>query len=287
MQEDIEWTSYLAQSDLLWNRIPAGWEEAPFVGNGLLGSMLFRHNDHEIKIQIGRGDVQEHRMASGKHATGSVLPDSSRLPIGYFTLRTKGKITGCNLRLDLWDAQIEGRLLTGRGAVYLTCFAHSRRNLLVVHVRPEAGEKQVQFIWHAHEAFCPRVKGKRKRSPHAYSKYDGNPPPIITHAGNQHYCIQNLYGGGQTVTAWTIRKTEDGQTLLVSVAHTYPQVNAKELAQQELASGARETLESLKRSHQLWWHNFFPKSFVSLPDLRMESFLWIQNYKMASTTMGG
>src|SRR5262249_9629855 len=47
---------------------------------------------------------------------------------------------------------------------------------------------------------------------------------------------------------------------------------------------AGESLAQLVASHQAWWHKFWPASFISFPDTRLESFYWIQLYKMASGT---
>ncbi|HEX8870261.1 MAG TPA: Tat pathway signal sequence domain protein, partial [Lentzea sp.] len=40
--------------------------------------------------------------------------------------------------------------------------------------------------------------------------------------------------------------------------------------------------EVLRYQHQKWWHRFYRKSFVSVPDALMQSFYWIQLYKLAS-----
>lgn len=36
--------------------------------------------------------------------------------------------------------------------------------------------------------------------------------------------------------------------------------------------------------HRRWWHDYYPKSFVSVPDKRLENFYWAQIYKLASAT---
>ena len=96
---EVDWPSYIAKQDLHWKSLPQLWDEALFLGNGQMGSMMFQQDDNHMVIQVGRGDVQEHRQASGIQATGSALPDSSRVPVGYFTLDTVGKLQGCKLRL--------------------------------------------------------------------------------------------------------------------------------------------------------------------------------------------
>lgn len=283
----VDWPSYIAKQDMHWNEVPQLWDEAPFVGNGVMGSMIFQEDDKRVTIQVGRGDVQEHRMASGRNAAGNVLPDSSRLPVGHFTLDTVGTIKGCDLRLNLWDAEITGTLRTDRGELEILAFIHSERNLLVVDVEPDEGEEAFAITWHPGDAFCPRVKGKRVRSPDYRKEYDGNPDPVIAIGKKRSSCIQTLNGGGVTATVWSIAEQGKGKTLLASVGHTYPQENALELAEEEVRWGSKESLESLLRSHRVWWHAFYPKSFVSLPDARMESFFWAQHYKMACATKGG
>src|SRR5207248_1186122 len=52
----------------------------------------------------------------------------------------------------------------------------------------------------------------------------------------------------------------------------------------EIDSAPGETLNKLVTSHRAWWHAYFPQSFLSIPDTRMESFYWIQMYKLASAT---
>ena len=35
-------------------------------------------------------------------------------------------------------------------------------------------------------------------------------------------------------------------------------------------------------SHRAWWHRYYPASFLSFPDARLESYYWIQIYKLGS-----
>jgi hypothetical protein len=43
-------------------------------------------------------------------------------------------------------------------------------------------------------------------------------------------------------------------------------------------------VKQLESAHRVWWHSYFPQSFLSIPDTRLESFYWIQQYKLASAT---
>lgn len=58
-------------------------------------------------------------------------------------------------------------------------------------------------------------------------------------------------------------------------------------AETALASLQEADLPVLRKAHREWWHNYYPQSFVSLPDKKMENFYWAQMYKLASATRTG
>jgi len=39
---NINWANYLSQQDLLWDEVPKDYFAGAFVGNGLLGTILFK-----------------------------------------------------------------------------------------------------------------------------------------------------------------------------------------------------------------------------------------------------
>jgi alpha-L-fucosidase 2 len=97
-------------------------------------------------------------------------------------------------------------------------------------------------------------------------------------------CTQNLAAGGQTVTKWLLRAEAGGTTLLATVAHTFPGNTAATTATATLTAANGQTLDQLTGDHRSWWHGFYQKSFVSVSETRLESFYWIQLYKMACAT---
>lgn len=267
---------------MYWKSLPRNWMESPFIGNGMMGSMLFLEDDNSLVIQLGRSDVQDHRLESCVAEGSRILPYQSRLPIGYFTLETGRKITGCNLRLNLWDAEISGVLTTEGGEIELSAFMHSERDLLVVDAHATDGEVGVSIVWHPQEAFCPRIRNRRQGGKEYMPEYVPNPLPVVSKEDGIQICVQELLSGGQTATAWVVK--EDGlakKTLFASAAHTFPESAATAIAKAVVEDSSTISLEELRSSHRTWWHEFYPKSFVSLPDAKLESFFWAQNYKMA------
>ena len=56
MELNIDWKDFLSRHDMLWKRLPANWQEAPWTGNGMLGSMSWVEED-ALRLQVFRGDV--------------------------------------------------------------------------------------------------------------------------------------------------------------------------------------------------------------------------------------
>lgn len=80
-----------------------------------------------MRISVGRSDVEEHRTS------GETFIRQARLPNGYFTLHTVGKITGFEGRLDLYNAQTNARIRTDCGEIELKALVHSEDMVIVYH----------------------------------------------------------------------------------------------------------------------------------------------------------
>ncbi len=141
----IDWENFLDRHDLLWDSMATKWEEAPFLGNGMMGTMVWQTGDHTLRWDMGRGDVQDHRPGGGMYNT-------CRLPIGYFILKTTGKITGGTMKLDLWNAEASGVIETDRGFIRWRSIVHARQMVLLTVLEPSEGERGFLWEWISHEA---------------------------------------------------------------------------------------------------------------------------------------
>ena len=111
----VNWPEFMARNDMVWDRMPADYYEGPFVGNGLLGTIIFKDDKlpNTLRLEIGRVDVYDHR-SKGAASVG-------RLPIGQLLLTPAGEIQKINLRTDLWNAEIRGEITTAAGTLKLRC----------------------------------------------------------------------------------------------------------------------------------------------------------------------
>ena len=141
----VDWESFLGRHDLLWDSMATKWEEAPFLGNGMMGTMIWQTGDHMLRWDIGRGDVQDHRPGGGMY-------NRCRLPVGYFMLRTVGKITGGTMKLDLWNAEAIGMVETDSGMIHWRSIVHAEEDILVTILEPSEGERDFHWEWKSQEA---------------------------------------------------------------------------------------------------------------------------------------
>jgi alpha-L-fucosidase 2 len=269
-----DWQDYLSRQDPIWERLPGSWWEAPFLGNGMLGTMIRQDGLQSIRWDVDRADVQEHR-----HTQDRGLLDSSRLPIGYFDLVTAGKITGGTMRLDLWNAEVTGEIKTTAGTIKFRSLVHANEMIIRTDLERSDGEKGAHFEWHGLEATSPRFAF------HAMpAGWEKNPPFVVDESKEVKTCTQPLIAGGETTTAWYEKNEGLKTTLSISVAHTFPANASGPEATNAIEKARDESGENFVAAHRAWWHHFYPASFLTVPDSYWESFYWIQLYKLASAT---
>jgi alpha-L-fucosidase 2 len=276
MTTDAAWAAFLGTADLVWTHVPTTFYQGAFLGNGGLGAAVYQTGSAKrLTWRLGDTRVRDHQ------GTGGTLFGNARLPVGDLTLNTSGDVTGMNLRLSLWNAELSGTVTTTAGTLNVRAFVHGKRDVLVVAVSVKSGTERVSWKFTPAPARSPRLDFKP-----APSGLKTNPAPIVSTSGNNGTCTQNLAAGGQTVTKWQSRTEADGKTrtLLATVAHTFPGTTGNTVATGTLTAANGQALDQLAADHRSWWHAFYPKSFLTVPDTRLQSFYWIQLYKMACAT---
>lgn len=272
ISRQVDWPAFMGRLDPVWDVMPTHWWQAPFLGNGLLGIQVRQTDGKEVRWNIGHATVEEQRPSKG------ALYGRCRLPIGDFVLRTAGKITGGDMRMDLWNAEATGTIRTEAGEIAWRSYVHSERMAIVTELRPSGGEADTRLAFEPAEAVSPRRKIKDD-----YKNYEPNPDPTISDDGAEKVCVQPLKKG-IVATAWRQDDRDGKRVLVASVAQSV----ADESARAETLAAVREAwatpLDRLDATHRAWWHAFYPESFLTLPDTRWESFYWLQIYKLASAT---
>jgi hypothetical protein len=276
-----DWPSFLAKQDPVWNRMPTDYFEGPFVGNGLVGAILFsdENKTNSLRFEIGRTDVYDHRP-------GGNWKTNTRLPIGYLSLTTFGAITASEFRTDLWNAEVTGKIVTSRGSISLRCLAPSGSDLLVVELKSTGEESRAAVGFQAESAQSCAYIANGSKDPH----YERNDTFETSHRSGISLAVQKLKAGSDFATAVLEDKAaSDSRIFYIAVANrhwVHPQApyGSADDAAASVSKARKNGLAHLTKAHRAWWHSYYSQSFVSVPDRRIESFYWIQLYKFASAT---
>ncbi|MRT93811.1 hypothetical protein EMN46_12750 [Ancylomarina sp. 16SWW S1-10-2] len=280
----------MAQHDLIWEDIPTQWAEGAFVGNGQLGMMLYaKMDENRFNFHVGRQDVTDHRKAPNKKTSmgvkGANLLDFSRLDIGKMVLHPAGKIQTANIRQDIWNAEIRGTIFTDLGEIKFRAFTPYDRMVQVIEVssteKKDGSEAPFTCEWMPGNPSCCRALTKYE----SYKdRYDFNfIDPEIKTVDGINVCVQKLEAGGDYATAWSEQKEGRKSTIYIATANEIPASDLSAgVAIKDVKAAEKAGITSLEKENRAWWHAYYKKSFLSIPDTRMESFYWIQLYKMAT-----
>lgn len=284
VKKNINWEQFLGKQDLTWNELPMSWKDAAFIGNGLLGATIYKiRNSKSIRFDIGRSDVVDHRDNE------PVNEGKARLPIGKIELNTVGEIINAEMRLVLWNAEVLAKIKTTKGEIDLRSYIHAEKNVMVVEINYSEGEGDCRWQWYPNISVSPR-----KLQNDEPFKGGMNPFPYEEKIYNMNVCIQPMLAGGEYATAWqVVEEFNERKILFLSVGYSYDNGMGKQEAIKSVLEAVKTSPEDLYSTHTLWWHEFYSGSsedkgsFLSIPDTRLESFYWIQLYKLASATRAG
>jgi hypothetical protein len=229
---EIDWPSFMAQHDLVWEELPLQWNEGAFTGNAHLGMMVFATlKDNRIDFHIGRQDVTDHRKAPDRKTSSgvpgaNVMYDFCRLDIGRIALRPSGKIISGTIRQDLWNSEIRATIMTTLGEIRFRAFTPYDKMIQIVEVtsteKNGSGPSPYQWSFLPGNPSSPRalVFPETKES----KAYITNPPPVIRNEKEATICTQTLLAGGDFATAWTEQKGKqvNQSTLYIITANEVP-----------------------------------------------------------------
>ncbi len=294
IRDDVDWPAFLARQDLVWEQLPRQWNEGAFVGNGQLGVMLYASlADNRVDFHLGRADVTDHRKAPARKTSmgvpgASVMFDFPRLDLGRMALRPAGKILDGTLRQDLWNAEITGIIKTDLGELRLRLVTLRDRMVHVVALfstERDSSGRAAPWRWE----FLPGNADSPRSFTHPEQakklNYQSNPPAQLTQLDGIPVCVQALLAGGDYATAWLEVSSPDASSsrLYLSTANEVPASGrSAPQAAADVRAAATAPVTDLLSAHRAWWHAFFPAAFLSIPDSRLESFYWIQMYKLAA-----
>lgn len=276
LSEAVNWKAFLAQHDPLWVVKPLKWDEGAFIGNGMIGAMVYGEEDrtkrHVIRFVMGRSDVVAARQRGW----------SPRVPIGEFDLEmTSRTCDGTRMRLSLWDAELRGEINTLNGGVRFRAYVHAVKMVMVLEVDPSPGETDTVLQWYAYPDVDPVLKNADTLN---FNQY-------IPDVEQEHWVdrgvsvnVQKFAEGNGCITAWCRQQLPGGKSRYYCTIINGIDQQSRQLAVETILDAVNTDLETFTAVHRSWWHQYYQRSFVSLPDTQLEGFYWIQMYKLACAT---
>lgn len=274
VRDAVDWSAFLHAADPVWSRLPENWWEAPYLGNGMMGTVIRKVDARTVEWQVGRSDVEDYRPIN--YGMG-------RLPIGSFLLHTKGDVLDCDMRLDLLNAEVSGTIRTSAGAIAFRTLVHAGQMAIVVLWKGEGGEADSALTWSPKEALHPRLAVKpdeeRKKT------WTPNPAGHQSEVDGTPVWVQPLSEGAYA-TAWR-EGTQDGwHSLFISTQYAWPGKpdDVAKQAADAVRTAADTPWDVFVLTHRTAWLDHYRKSFFSVSDPYWQTFYWNQIYKLRAAT---
>lgn len=266
--------SLLEGHDLIWDTLPERWEDAPFLGNGLTGTLpIFDAGSNSLRWFLCRSDV-------GKVDHPGMVRDPNRIPIGTLNQRFPDtvRITGCIMRMDLWNAELRGELTTSAGPIFFRALAPSGTASIVIEFRSGS-----ELTWHWESGILPAGTLTELSDRTIFEA-----PDAVRHPRSE------LASGGFAVVWGEMSRGDSVRRFIFSIGSS-PVNRSFWNAGDSGATAVAEAVGDFERFvaagtddivslHRDWWHCFYRQSFFSISDSELEAFYWIQLYKFASSS---
>lgn len=289
VQLAIDWPSFLERNDPVWERLPETWMEGAFIGNGRLGAMIYKGDQEAepaaevLAWTVNRSDLYDNRDPENKD--GSQWTMHTRMPAGRLHLCPTGMVKEGRLRIDLWNGEARGTLQTEEGVVEWRSWVQpgdAESGVVVILLETDDGEKATQVKWQPFKSIVPRFHSRPQEG------YQPNPPGRQESVGDTQVWIQPLLLGGDYATAWkTVELGNNRKAVFLAIGYGRIGGGSAKSSVAAVEAAAQRGVEALQEENRSWWHAFYRKSFVSIPDARIESHYWLQMYKLASATREG
>lgn len=311
----------LAGHDPVWTRSPERWFDGAPLGNGELGIVVWNEGNRLI-LSLDRTDLMEkrnfqpdpakytwanyRRILAEKYAgripvhtpeevrdfqrprrspMGSLRADQfeppyvTRLPLGRLEIPFTGTLQDFSMRLRLGTARLEGRIETSEGTMTWSAYVHAAQPLVVFQWKTTGTLQAKPALRFAvdDDSYSPQIRDQLRTWDYA--------APVRSSAGGVDSVTEAMPAGGEYDVSMRRAELAAGNSahnLLLTISHSPDARTAKQTSLAQLAR--TESLADLRRSHEAWWKNYYPASFVTVPDTRLESLYWLEMYRLGAGT---
>jgi len=237
---------------------PSDWASAPWIGDGLLGARIETlPAGTDLYIPVDRTDLID----------GGMRQKNGNLKLSLVFANSKD--VQYDIRHDLYKSVIRGGVTdveTNTVLLNFTLFANAADieefpvvALEVTNKVDDSVALNLEWTCDA-EAWC--------------TKNSSNVIDVYTTAVSDDKAFNTA-----------VYISDDGSSAFVSIS---PLMNATIVGDDTSSTDSvwnaiTVGTDALKTSNAAWWENYYPKTFVSLPDTRLEANYWLQTYRYAAS----
>ena len=286
--------------NLVFSQIPARWNEAIPLGNGMLGVLVWQ-KDGKLRLAIDRADLwdlrptaeiekftyqwaYQHRISGDWDTVWKVAdepydrdPAPTKIPGGAveFDITDLGKVS--HIELDLltatcqidWENGEQFRVFVDatKPVVRFNWKKNNRKATII----PPAYRKNMQEF-----KLNPVVEGSD------LSRL-GYPPGNIQTKNNQIIYLQRCWGA-LAYELSVILKNNDGA---ISLTSDYDDLPKTQQAGKIVKKAIREPFLEAHYQHSQWWSRYWDQSSISIPDKLLEKQWYLEMYKFGSASRKG
>ncbi|NLX13786.1 MAG: hypothetical protein GXY44_09065 [Phycisphaerales bacterium] len=301
--------AFLDAHDMIWEAPPMRWLDGIPLANGDIGAMIWGDGtplcftldkydawetrehiltDEDLTYSVLRKMVEQKQEQEAVQAltSGRFYNDDSdqlqkpfptRLPMPRLEIDFGGPIEWQQARLNLRQATATIEGLCNQDPMRLSAYTHARQNLLVIQVEGVPAEQINVRL---------RFDHLEERARSLLKKW-GYPDPEIVAEPNQGTLRLTAPTGYQYAVCWQKTIAEDNRscTILVTIASSNE-------ADDPLAFGRKRVEQATGRKqdfggHRRWWNQYWGRSYLAIPDTRLESLYYLEMYKLGCSSRPG
>ncbi len=320
MRSKVDWQSFLGKHDPLWTVKPVAWEEGAFIGNGRLGAMIYGEENRagrgSLRFVLGSTEV----TASAPDGVGSAIrvpigelvlklsgwiyqPLEIRLVLWDAEIRAELTTTRGKVRLRAFVHAVEPVV-----TVEYDTDEGEKDARLHWYPYPEIHPVHLQTDRDYVNPYTPPIVVERSEERGVsvgVQSYDREAEEGCVTAWQE---LTRRHTGGRDEVKELEDQDQDqeqkdqdqedmeqeqGCSSSSEIGCTESRVCFLTVYRGVSSSARTEAIETVQKAvrshwdswlnvHRRWWHDYYPRSFLSIPDTRLEGFYWIQMYKLGS-----
>jgi len=276
LKPKVNWSNLLSASDpVITDRQKQIHKKSLLLSNGLTSAYISFSGNKDKKLTF-----KLHRTYIQTENTQQYLKSSH---IGSIMICPKGNITAHNMRLVIWNAQAEGKIITDRGSVFWYSFIEKETDTLILKTLASGNEKGIRA------AFKPAGNIYESEKDHFKSPVT---PGCVNKKITDKITIGNYSaadGTGGASAFFTMRGVCKKEKIYIFAARRNDKQNKRQTPIREILynNAVNAIINSLKtgtgrikKQHYARWHNYLSDSILTIPENPdSEQIYWLEKYK--------